>query len=38
MSIPRNSTLALDLKAGDKVTISMNDYQMTLEKARKGKG
>ena len=38
VTIPKPITRALDLNAGDKVLISMNDSQMTLEKAKKAKG
>jgi antitoxin component of MazEF toxin-antitoxin module len=37
VNIPEPVAKALELKAGDKVTISLNDHQMTLEKARKSK-
>ena len=37
VNIPGPILKALDLKAGDKVTISLNDHQMILEKAKKGK-
>jgi antitoxin component of MazEF toxin-antitoxin module len=37
VNIPLEIVRALDLKAGDKVLIMLNDHQMTLEKARKGK-
>jgi antitoxin component of MazEF toxin-antitoxin module len=38
VNIPEPVVRALDLKAGDKVVISLNDSQMTLEKAsRKAK-
>jgi antitoxin component of MazEF toxin-antitoxin module len=37
VNIPESIARALSLDAGDKVTISLNDHQMTLEKAKKGK-
>jgi antitoxin component of MazEF toxin-antitoxin module len=37
VNIPGPVAKALDLKAGDKVLIALNDHQMTLEKAKKGK-
>jgi antitoxin component of MazEF toxin-antitoxin module len=37
VNIPEPFARALDLKAGDKVVMSLNDHQMTLEKAKKGK-
>jgi antitoxin component of MazEF toxin-antitoxin module len=37
VNIPESIARALDLEAGDKVTISLNDHQMTLEKAKKSK-
>jgi len=37
VTIPAPITRTLQLKAGDKVLISLNDSQMILEKARKGK-
>jgi hypothetical protein len=38
VNIPGPILKALDLKAGDLVSISLNDHQMVLEKAKKGKG
>jgi antitoxin component of MazEF toxin-antitoxin module len=37
VTIPAPITRTLQLRAGDKVTISLNDHQMTLEKAKKAK-
>ena len=37
VNIPEPVAKALDLKADDKVNISLNDHQMTLEKAKKAK-
>ena len=37
VNVPGPIAEALDLKAGEKVTISLNDHQMTLEKSKKGK-
>ncbi|HXZ98533.1 MAG TPA: AbrB/MazE/SpoVT family DNA-binding domain-containing protein [Candidatus Acidoferrum sp.] len=38
VNIPEPFARALDLKAGDKIIFSLNDHQMTLEKAgKKGK-
>jgi len=37
VNIPLEIVKALDLKAKDTVRISLNDSQMILEKARKGK-
>jgi len=38
VNVPGPILKALDLKAGDTVRISLNDSQMILEKAKKGKG
>jgi antitoxin component of MazEF toxin-antitoxin module len=38
VNVPGPFLKALDLKAGDKVSISLNDHQMILEKAKKTKG
>ena len=37
VTIPAPIKRALELKAGDTVRISLNDSQMVLEKAKKGK-
>ena len=37
VNIPGPILKALELKAGDRVRISLNDSQMTLEKAKRGK-
>jgi antitoxin component of MazEF toxin-antitoxin module len=37
VNIPEAVAKALDLKAGDKVLIGLNDHQMTLEKAKKAR-
>jgi antitoxin component of MazEF toxin-antitoxin module len=37
VNIPLEIVRALDLEAGDKVLISLNDHQMILEKAKKTK-
>ena len=37
VNIPEPVAKALDLKAGDKVAISLNDHPMILEKVKKGK-
>jgi antitoxin component of MazEF toxin-antitoxin module len=36
VNIPEPVARALDLKAGDKVVISINDHQMRLKKVKKG--
>lgn len=37
VNIPEPVAKALELKAGDKVAISLNDHQMILEKVKKAK-
>jgi antitoxin component of MazEF toxin-antitoxin module len=37
VNIPLPIARGLELKAGDAVKISLNDHQMTLEKAKKAK-
>jgi antitoxin component of MazEF toxin-antitoxin module len=37
VNIPLEIVKALDLKEGDTALISLNDHQMILEKAKKGK-
>lgn len=37
MNIPEPVAKALELRAGDKVAISLNDHQMILEKVKKAK-
>jgi len=37
VNIPTPIAKALDVKRGDKVIISLNDHQMTLEKSKKAR-